>query len=188
MAILILGLALFCAVHLIPTARPQTRAALAARFGEGGFKIGYAAISLLGLLLMIHGYGAAAGGTILWFPPPFLVHVNNLLMLIAVGIFIAGGFKGTVARVIRHPQLIGVKTWAIAHLLVNGDLRSLALFGGMLAWAVASVILINKRDGARVKPEPAPRTRDLAHAGATVVVFLAVMAAHNWLGVRPFPG
>ncbi|SDZ77980.1 NnrU family protein [Rubrimonas cliftonensis] len=188
MAILILGLALFCAVHLIPTARPHTRAALAERFGEGGFKIGYTVVSLIGLLLMIYGYGAAAGGPILWFPPPFLVHVNNLLMLVAVGIFIAGPFGGAVARAIRHPQLIGLKTWAIAHLLVNGDLRSLVLFGGLLAWAVVSVIMINKRDGARVKPEPAARTRDLAHAGAAVVVFLAVTAAHNWLGVWPFPG
>ncbi len=189
MAILILGLAIFFAVHLAPIARPALRAQGVAKLGPIGWKIAYSVGSVIGLLLIVQGYGLARETPVfLWFPPAWTTHLNNTLMIAAIGVYIAGPFKGTVARAIRHPQLTGVKLWTVAHLLANGELRHLLLFGGFLAWAVASVVLINKRDGARVRPGPAPRNRDLAHAGASVAAFLIVALAHNWLGVWPFPG
>lgn len=189
MAILILGLAIFFAVHLAPVARPDLRARGVARLGEIGWKIAYSAASAIGFVLIVQGYGIARETPLfLWFPPAWTTHVNNTLMIAAVGVYLAGPFKGTVARAIRHPQLTGVKIWTLAHLIANGQLHQVLLFGGFLAWAVASVVLINKRDGARVRPEPAPRSRDLAHAGATVAAFLLVALVHNWLGVWPFPG
>lgn len=187
MAILILGMLIFCGTHLAPIARPGLREAVVSRVGAAPWKIAYTLLALLGLMLIVRGY-VSATPVQLWFPPPWTVHLNNLLMLVAVGIYLAGPFRGTAARAIRHPQLTGVKAWALAHLLVNGDLASVILFGGMLGWAVASVVLINKRDGARVKPEPGPRMRDLYHLGGALAGFLLIAYAHSWLGVWPFPG
>jgi uncharacterized membrane protein len=189
MAILILGLALFFASHLLPLARPDLRAAGVARLGTIGWKIAYSLVATAGIALIVHGYGAARDARVdLWFPPVWTVHLNNLLMVAALGVYIAAPFKGAVARAIRHPQLTGVKIWAVAHLLANGDLSALLLFGGFLGWAVASVVLLNKRDGARTMPGPAPRSRDVAHAAATLAAVGAVGWLHGWLGVWPFPG
>jgi uncharacterized membrane protein len=189
MTILILGLALFFASHLAPLARPDLRAAGVARLGAGGWKIAYTLAAAAGIVLIVLGYGAARDAPVdLWFPPTWTVHANNLLMVAALGVYIAGPFKGAAARAIRHPQLTGVKIWAVAHLLANGDLAALLLFGGFLGWAVASVVLINKRDGARAEPAPAPHSRDLGHAAATVATVGAVGWLHAWLGVWPFPG
>ncbi|MEL6482604.1 MAG: NnrU family protein, partial [Pseudomonadota bacterium] len=99
-----------------------------------------------------------------------------------------GGLKGHVASWIRHPQLTGVKIWAVAHLLVNGDLASVILFGGLLAWAVVALIMINKRDGKGPKPEPQGLKANLIHAGISVVAFLVITGVHNWAGVYPFAG
>jgi uncharacterized membrane protein len=188
-AILILGLAIFFAVHLAPIARPDIRAQWVGRLGEIGWKVAYSIASVVGFVLIVQGYRLAGQSpAFLWFSPGWTTHANNTLMIAALGVYLAGPFKGTVARFIRHPQLTGVKIWALAHLLANGALHQILLFGGFLAWAVASVVLINKRDGARVRPGPAARNRDLAHAGVTVAAFLIVALVHNWLGVYPFPG
>ncbi len=189
MILLLLGLALWSAVHLLPAAAPDRRAALAARIGAGPYKGVAAALLLLSVVLMVQGYKAAGAVPVdLWFPPSWTVHLNNLLMLLAFLVFGAGHAKGNLRRVIRHPQITGVKIWALAHLLVNGDLGSVVLFGGLLAWAVASMILINKRDGAWMRPPESPRSRDLLHVVLSVALFGVVAMAHNWLGVWPFPG
>ena len=118
-----------------------------------------------------------------------MVHINNLLMLIAVFLFIAGNIPSPVRRKVRHPQLAGTKTWALAHLLVNGDLASVVLFGGILAWAVVALIGTNRRDGPRGElPETDPRGL-VVHIAVTVIVFAVIVWVHgSLLEVWPLPG
>lgn len=189
MLILILGLALWSLVHLAPAMAVERRAGLIARFGAGPYKAAAAVLLLLSVVMMVQGYQAAGAAPVyLWFAPPWMVHLNNLLMVLAFLVFGAGHAKANLRRVIRHPQLIGVKIWALAHLLVNGDLGSVVLFGGLLAWAVVSVIQLNKRDGEWVRPPESPRSRDLLHVALSLALFGVVALVHNWLGVWPFPG
>ena len=184
---ILLGLALWSAAHGLKIHASARRAALVAKHGEGPLKGGVAVLILASVALMVWGY-QSAGWTNVWFPPAWTVHLNNLLMVVALGIYSAGAFRGHVRHWIRHPQLIGVKTWAIAHLIVNGDLASIVLFGGLLAWAVVAVIGLNRRDGKGEKPGPGTLTGNLLHGGVTLVLLVGVGYVHYWLGVWPFPG
>lgn len=187
MTLLVLGLVLWTLAHGVKIHAPARRAALAESLGEGPTKILFAVLVLASVGLMVKGY-QGADFVNLWFPPGWTVHLNNLLMVISVIVYTAGAFPGHVRAWIRHPQLTAVKIWALAHLLVNGDLASVVLFGGLLAWAVAALIGVNRRDGKPAKPAPGPVKWDLAHLGVSVVAFGAIAWVHNWLGVWPYPG
>ena len=139
---------------------------------------------LISLGLMIWGYRGAEF-IYVWAPPSFLTHVNNLLMLAAIFVFGMSATTGRLRGKMRHPQLTAVKIWAVAHLLVNGDLASIVLFGGMLAWAVAEVIVINKSEE-WVRPEPGEAKKDIVLVVITIVVYIVVSLIHLWLGVSPF--
>ena len=130
MTLLILGVLLWWAAHLFKRIAPAARASL----GNAGK--GLVAIALIiSIVLMYYGYGdAKATGAVWWGRNPALVGINNLLMVLAFYLYAASGAKSALARKVRHPQLTAVKTWALAHLLVNGDLASFILFGGLLAW------------------------------------------------------
>jgi len=180
MTLMILGLVLWAAAHLFRRLAPARRAAL----GNAGRGIAAAAI-LASVVLMVLGYRGAAFIPV-WTPPAFLTHLNNLLMLLAFYFFAASGLRTRITRVVRHPQLTGFKTWAVAHLLVNGDLASILLFGGLLAWAVASVILINRAQPAWTRPAPAGTAAEVKAVVGTLVVTGAVMGIHYWLGVTPW--
>lgn len=180
MTLIVLGLALWWGAHLFKRLAPARRAAM------GDPAKGLVAVGVLaGVVLMVLGYRGAEQID-LWYPPAFLTHLNNLLMLFAVYLFAASGMKTRITRVIRHPQLTAVKTWAVAHLLVNGDLASLVLFGGLLAWAVVEVILINKAGPRGPLPEPAPMGKEVGALVGAVVVLVGIMLVHNWLGVQPW--
>jgi uncharacterized membrane protein len=182
MALLILGVALWWAAHLFKRLAPGPRAALGDR-GKG-----IAALVLLGaVVLMVIGYRGAAV-TVLWSPPEFLRHLNNLLMLLAFYCYAASGMKTALTRVIRHPQLTGFKTWAVAHLIApgNGDLASVVLFGGLLAWAVVTVIVINRATPRPAPPPPAPLGKEIGAVVGAVLVTGAVGWVHGWLGYWPF--
>lgn len=187
MILLVLGLALWWAVHLFKVLQPGRRRALGAEIGEGAAKGGAALLLILSVVLMTVGYQNAPFVP-LWYPPAWTVHLNNLLMVLAVGIFIAGTFKGHVRTWIRHPQLTGFKLWAVAHLLVNGDLWATVLFGGLLGWAVVSLVGINKRDGKGPKPSETTMLGNGLHLVVTLAVFVAVAGVHNYLGYWPFAG
>lgn len=180
MTLLVLGLALWWAAHLFKRIMPAQRAAM----GSAGRGI-VAALVLGSVVLMVIGYRAAPVID-LWYPPRWLIGVNNLLMVFAFYLYAASGAKTAITRVIRHPQLTAVKVWAVAHLLVNGDVASVVLFGGMLAWAVVSVIVLNRANPVWVRPEPRPAKKEITAIVATVVVVVVVMLIHNWLGVRPW--
>ncbi|MEY4698559.1 MAG: hypothetical protein RIT14_2987 [Pseudomonadota bacterium] len=177
---IVLGLALWWAAHLFKRVAPDARA----RMGNAGRALMSVAI-LLGLALMILGYRGVETVD-LWYPPAFLTHVNNLLMIFAFYLYAASGMKTRITRVIRHPQLTAVKVWAVAHLLVNGDLASVLLFGGILAWAVVSVIVINRSDRDWARPAAAPMAKEVMAVVGTLVVVGVVMMIHNWLGVQPW--
>ncbi|RXV67015.1 hypothetical protein C6W92_02185 [Roseovarius sp. A46] len=181
MVYLILGLILWTAAHLFKRVAPELRA------GMGNVGKGLVAVGVLaGLGLMIYGYRQAEFVNI-WFPPAWTVHLNNLMMLGAVFLYGMSATKGRLRGALRHPQLTAVKVWAVAHLLVNGDLASLILFGGLLAWAVLEVVVINLSE-AWERPAPGEAKRDIILGVITVVLFFGMTFVHNWLGVWPFPG
>ena len=180
MILLILGLMLWSGSHLFKRLLPDRRAAM----GDAGKGV-VALLSLAGIVLMVIGYRAAPYIEV-WSPPAFLRHVNNLLMVVAVYLLGVGYMWGVVRTKLRHPMLGAVKIWALAHLLVNGDVASIVLFGGLLAWAVVSLILINKAVPVWVRPEVGPVRNDLIHAGVSIVLFGIISYVHIWLGVSPF--
>lgn len=182
MLVLILGLALWTAAHLYKRLAPDSRA----RLGEKGKGLVAAAL-LVSVVLMVLGYRAADFVPV-WTPPAFLIHLNNLLVLLAFYLYAASGMKTRITRVIRHPQLTAVKAWAVGHLLVNGDLASILLFGGLLAWAVVEVIVINRAEPGWTPPPPAPARKEVMAVVGAVVVTGIVGAIHAWLGVWPFGG
>ncbi|HKK37593.1 MAG TPA: NnrU family protein [Paracoccaceae bacterium] len=187
MPLLILGLALWWVGHLFPIVARPRRDAIVARIGEGPWKGIYSLVSVATIALMVIGY-QRAGFTNVWYPPAWGVHLNNLLMILAVGLFAASHSKGNAKRFVRHPMLLSVVVWAISHLLVNGDLASLVLFGGTGAWAAVAIFATNARDGAWVKPEPKPVKKDLLLVAITLVAYAVFGGIHAWLGVWPFPG
>ena len=180
MTLIVLGLALWWAAHLWKRLAPASRASM----GDAGKGVVAVAV-LASVVLMVMGY-RGVDQIDLWYPPAFLTHLNNLLMLFAVYLYAASGMKTRITKAIRHPQLTAVKTWAVAHLLVNGDLAAIVLFGGILAWAVVSVILINKAEPRPALPAPAPVGKEIGAVVGAVLVMGVVMMIHNWLGVAPW--
>lgn len=181
MGLLVLGLLLWVGAHIFKRVMPEQRAAL----GDSGKTMVTVAL-LISLGLMIWGYRGAEFIPV-WYPPAFLVHVNNLLMLIAIFVFGMSATTGRLRGKMRHPQLTAVKIWAVAHLLVNGDVASIILFGGLLAWAVLEVILINRAEPVWDRPEPGEAKKDVLLVVITLVAFGLIAAIHAWLGVWPFP-
>jgi uncharacterized membrane protein len=147
MAILILGLIVFIGAHSFTMARGP-RAQAIARLGEGPYKGLYSLVSLIGLVLIIWGFGEyrQGGYTQVWNPPAGMRHLALLLVWPAFIFFVAAYFPGRIRRALKHPMLAGLKIWALAHLLANGDLGSMLLFGALLAWAVAARISTKRRD------------------------------------------
>ncbi|MDF3412860.1 hypothetical protein HKX54_00185 [Sulfitobacter sp. M57] len=184
MLLLIIGLILWVGAHWFKRLKPDARSAL----GTPGKGI-IALLIIAALALMVIGYRMADFIPV-WHPPLFLTHVNNLAMLLAFWVYgssAAKGAKAWPAYKTRHPQLLAVKIWATAHLLVNGDLASIILFGGLLAWAVGSVILINRAEPEWTAPAPAGRATYIRLTVISLVMFVLVAAIHFWLGVSPFP-
>ncbi|MFA8386607.1 MAG: NnrU family protein [Pelagibaca sp.] len=182
MALLIVGLLIWVGAHIFKRVAPEQRAAM----GDTGKLIVTVAL-VISIGLMIWGYRGAAFIPV-WYPPSFMVHINNLLMLVALFVFGMSATTGRLRGKMRHPQLTAVKIWAVAHLLVNGDLASIILFGGMLAWAVLEVIIINRAVPVWDRPQPGDAKKDILLVVITLVSFVVIAAIHAWLGVWPFPG
>jgi len=181
MTLLILGLLLWWGAHLFKRAAPDARANL------GGRGKGYVALALgAALLLMVIGYRGAEFVPV-YSPLPGMGHANNTLMLISVFLFGVGGTKGTLYPKMRHPMLWGTVIWALAHLLVNGDLASLVLFGGIGAWALVEMAVINRTPWQRPAPGRGIKG-DAMNLVGTLVLFGVIAAIHIWLGHNPFLG
>jgi uncharacterized membrane protein len=194
MTLLILGLVLFLGTHAFTMAR-SPRAAVVGRLGEGPYKGLYALVSLAGLVLIVVGFGQyRAGGYVqLWEPPTWTRHLALLLVWIAFVCLAAAYLPGRIKARLKHPMLAGVKLWAFAHLLANGDLGSVLLFGLLLAWAVVARISTKRRSIAADHGGPfaAPagwRNDFLALAVGTGLYVLFVVWLHPaWIGVPAWP-
>lgn len=183
MGFLVTGLLLWCLGHLLPRVNPG----LGARVGKGPLRASMAVAIGLGLLFIILGFRAAPYVAV-WTPPSWAIHLNNLMMLGAVMLFGMGKSKGRARSWLRHPMLTGVIVWALAHLLVNGDVAAILLFGGMLVWAGLEIVVINATSPAWVRPAPGPVSGDLRLGAIGLVLFGGIAAVHTWLGYSPFPG
>jgi uncharacterized membrane protein len=191
MTILILGLVLFLGVHSTRVVADGWRSAQIARIGAGPWKLGYAVLSLIGFYLLLWGYGMARQTpVVLWNPPLAMRHVAGLLTLIAF-VLLAATYvprNGIKAR-LHHPMVLSIKLWAFAHLLANGTLADVLLFGSFLAWAVLTYRAARGRDRAAGIRYPAG---SIAGTLATVAVGIAAWALFAfWLhgrliGVQPF--
>jgi uncharacterized membrane protein len=143
MTLLILGLAVFIGGHLVP-AFPALRMRLAGGLGEGAYKGLFSAVSLIGLALIAWGFGTRDFISI-WEPPDWTRHLAFLLMLPAMILLASAYIPSRIRTAARHPMLLAVKIWALAHLIANGDLGSILLFGGLLAYAVIDRISLKRR-------------------------------------------
>ncbi|MCR9147928.1 MAG: NnrU family protein [Rhodobacteraceae bacterium] len=181
MIYLFLGVLLWSGAHLFKRLAPDARAAMGDTAGKGIIAV----LLLISIVLMVYGYGRA-DGAFFWGRHPALVGVNNLLMLLSVYLFAASGMKTGLARKMRHPMLGAVKVWALAHLLVNGDVASFVLFGGLLAWAVVEMIVINKSQPDWTPPPPAPKSKEIVAVVASVVIYGVIVVIHYWLGYPAF--
>jgi uncharacterized membrane protein len=179
--VMILGLMLFLGVHTLTTRR-ELRARFIALMGEGGYKIFYSLASVAGLALIAWGFGAyrATGWIDVWNPPKAFKHITVGLMLPAVIMVVASYLRGRIYTTLKHPMLTGVKLWAAAHLLANGDLGSIILFGSFLAWAVFDRISLKHRPDAGGPPIPVGGPgNDLIAIAVGVVAYLALAFAFH---------
>src|SRR3982750_1056449 len=173
---MVLGLALFFGVHTLTTQR-GLRARFIASMGEGGYKIFYSLASVAGLALIAWGFGAyrATGWIDVWNPPKAFKHITVALMLPAVILVVASYLRGRIYLAMKHPMLAGVKLWAAAHLLANGDLGSIILFGSFLGWAVFDRISLKSRADPGAPPIPVGGIgNDVIAVAVGLVAYLAL--------------
>jgi len=190
LAILILGLAVFIGMHLLTTRR-DTRAALIARFGEGAYKGLYSLVSIIGVVLIGWGFARyrATGWIDVWYPSVWTRHVTVALMWPAAICIVAAYSPGQIKTTLKHPMLVGVKLWAFAHLISNGDLGSIVLFGSVLGWAVFDRISLKHRTDPGGPPIPVGGKRQdiIALIGGTILYLLLGFLFHPLvIGVPAF--
>lgn len=180
MTLLILGVLLWSFAHLFKRILPSVREGMGDA-GKGVVALG----SLAGIVLMVIGYRMAEG-PVYWGRTPMTAGINNLLMLVSIYLFAASGMKAGISRRLRHPMLTGFGVWCAAHLLVNGDLESIILFGGLWSWAIVSVKLINAAQPEWQKPDAAPARKEVIAVVATLVVYGAIAGVHLLFGLSVF--
>ena len=173
--VLILGLAVFFATHVFVTFR-DARATAIAKLGIGVYRLAFGAVAIVGLALIVWGYGhyRAHEWVQIWTPPAFMRHITIGLMLLAAIFFTAAFIPSHLKAKLRHPVLASVKTWAFAHLLSNGDLGAIILFGSFLAWAVYARIATKRRGDLGAKTAPAGWFNDVLVVVIGIVIFLAI--------------
>lgn len=188
MTILILGLVLFLSVHSVAIVAPAWTERTRARLGEPAWKVLYGLISLVGLVLIVQGYAEARQDpVVLWAPPVWTRHLALLILLPAFPLLLAAYLPGRIRSATKHPMLVAVKLWALAHLLANGNLADLVLFGAFLAWAVADRISYRYRPAPSVPTVSAGKANDLiAVIGGLALYGAFIGGLHRWLfGVSP---
>lgn len=187
MSLLLIGLVIFLASHSLAFAAPALRARLVGAWGLGAYKGLYSLVSVIGLVAIVAGFREArADPVLLWVAPGWMRHVTLLLMVPVFPLVIAAYLNGRIRARLKHPMLVAIKLWAFAHLLVNGRLADLVLFGAILAWAVVDRISL-KRRGQAVAAGPV----HAAHDAIALLAGLALYALFVWdwhrqlIGVSP---
>lgn len=183
MGLMLLGLVLWVDAHLFRRLLPGPRA----RLGDKARGL-VAVVLLLSVVLMVAGYRQATG-PVWWGAGPATKGINNLMVLAGVYLFAASGMKTWAGTRFRHPQLTGFSLWAAGHLLVNGNLPAIILFGTLLAWALVEIWLIDRQaPGWTPATTPVQPRREAMAAVAALVVYLILGLIHGWLGPNPFGG
>jgi uncharacterized membrane protein len=180
MALLILGVLLWAVSHLFPAVGVDQRARLVQRLGEGRYRGLFSLVIALAVVLMVLGWKSAAPMPVYRAPslgPP----LTGMVMLVAMVLFFSARPKTNIKRALRHPQLTGVLVWALAHLLANGDSRSVVLFGGLAVWTIVQIIATNRRDGPWKKPDAVSLKMDAIPLVIGVVAYGVLLWAHPWL-------
>jgi len=190
MTILILGLVLFLGVHSARIVAEGPRQAFIAKHGANAWKGLYTLVSIAGFALIVWGYGLARQQpVVLWTPPIAMRHLAALLTLPAFVMIVAAYVPGNGIKArLHHPMMLGVKTWALAHLVANNTFADLLLFGGFLAWSVAAFIAARKRDraqGTTYAPGRVDRTIITVVVGTAAWASVAFWLHAWWIGVRP---
>jgi uncharacterized membrane protein len=191
MTLLILGLVLFLGVHSTRIVADGWRTATIARIGEMPWKAIYSLLSIAGFVLLVVGYGAARQSPVVLFAPPVWTrHLAALLTIPAFVLLAAAYVPGNaIKRAVGHPMMAGVKVWALAHLLANGTLADVLLFGTFLSWAVLGFIAARRRDRAAGTTSPAgpgSRTAIAVVAGLVAWAVFAFALHRPLIGVAPF--
>lgn len=187
MTLLVIGVVLWTVVHLFPSVMPRARAGLIEKLGENRYKGLFALDLVIAIVLMVIGW-RSAGFEPVYNPPLYGSPIVSAIMLLSFILFAAASAPGNIKRFIRHPMLTGMAAWSFAHLLANGDLRSVILFGGLGAWALISIVTISKRDGQWQKPTAVPFAKDLMTIVASAALFALVAYFHKSVfGVSAMP-
>lgn len=187
MNLLVAGMILWAVVHLFPAVAAPVRGKLIAAVGEKPYRGAFALVMFVALGMIIAGWRSTPPAA-LYSPPAWSRELAFLLMFFSIVLFGASHAKTNIKRFVRHPQLSSIILWALAHLVANGDSRSLVLFGGMLAWAMVEIPLINRRQGEWVKPQRAAMRSEMIGIAISVVIFLVLVALHpNFAGVSALP-
>jgi len=176
LVVLIIGLVIFLGAHVFVTRR-EARAALIARIGLMPYRALFGLVSLIGIVVIVWGFGLyrASGYIQVWSPPSWMGHVTVLLVWPAIIFATAAYVRGDIARRLKHPLLVGIKLWALAHLLSNGDLGGIILFGAILAWAVYDRISLKRRTDAGAPAIPyGGRLNDVIAVVAGTILYLAL--------------
>ncbi len=187
MSLLIAGIILWFVAHSFPATAPTQRNALVEKLGEKPYRGVFALVILASLLMIVFGWKSAVPATV-YQPPMGPGIVPSVLVLIGLILFFASQMTGHIRRILRHPQMAGTIVWAVAHLLTNGDSRSVALFGGMAVWAVFEIVMINRREGPGGEAPPVSGKFDLIAIVVGGIVFALVGHFHlSLFGVAPIP-
>lgn len=190
MTTLMAGLILFLGIHSISIFAPAFRNGMAARLGAVPWRGLYSLVSLVGFVLLMRGYAFARQDPVVLYSPPFWTHhVTAALMLPVFPLLLAPYFPGRIRATLKHPMLVGVMLWAVAHLISNGMLADVVLFGGFLLWAVADRISYSRRTPRPLRGAPPARRNDVIVVLAGLALYgLFVLWLHQKLiGVQPFP-
>ncbi|MCB1475199.1 MAG: NnrU family protein [Rhodobiaceae bacterium] len=176
MAYMIFGLILFLGVHIVPMA-PDYRAGLLGRLGERGYRAGFSVVSVIGLVLIVYGYGLARSDSpVIYTPPEALRHLAMGLMIFVFILLVAAYVPGKIREKVRHPMIAAVKIWAFAHLLANGRLAEVVLFGAFLAWAVIDRVSLKRREAAGlVTVTGGPAQNDIVSLVLGVTLYVAFL-------------
>ena len=184
---LVIGVVVWSAVHLVPSVARGLRARLIAALGENGYKIGFALLIVASIAAMVVGWRSTAASEI-YVSPAWSGPVATVLMVVAFLLFGASHGRTRIKRLIRHPQLSSVVVWAAAHLIASGDSRSIVLFGGLGLWALVEMVLINRREGAWVKPDVPAIGVELRGTAISLAIFAVVFLLHPYFtGVSLIP-
>lgn len=183
MAILILGVVLWCGTHLVPSLAAGFRGRCIAKWGEKKYKMMFSLAIILSVILMVIGW-QATDRNLVYIPPVWGAHLTMLMVFVAFVLIAAAKSATNVKRYLRHPQLAGIVLWSTGHLFANGEVRSLILFGSFFVWAVLEMILINRRH-AWIKPEALPLNGEVWVLAKGVVIYIVLLLAHPYLfGVK----